>query len=232
MGGFKIKTPKINVGRTLLAIGTGGASELYRQPAKDYAGFVKNGGLLGLAGGPGKGDGQSMNLSGGGKPEFAIRKTADFMPNDAAPTLPGNEAISKRFNLMRERAGQSASAGTQQSRDALARRFSAMGGSNSGARIKLEQEAFDQGEQTKNQALEGINQQEQDALLNKDMAQADMDFKQKVFNFERGSKMHELDLTERQQQYEASDNEFNRRVAQEQLKQPKKGFLDNILGVL
>jgi hypothetical protein len=71
---------------------------------------------------------------------------------------------------------------------------------------------------------------EAEAMMNKDLAQADMDFKSRVFSFERGSKMHELDLAERQQQIDTVATEINAKTAHEMGKPPKQGIISSVLG--
>ena len=64
------------------------------------------------------------------------------------------------YDAMRSRLSQRTNADTQQQQDAMQRRFAAQGGMNSGAAIKQQQLVAEQGVQNREQAMEGVNQQE------------------------------------------------------------------------
>ncbi len=236
--GFKIKAPKIkidskslgNVFKNTVPIGQtlGAASSL----AKMFKPKAEGGG--GAEVGP------------NGQPIFGVRNTEEFMKDNPAEQIQrvkladDGGALKRRFDVRRERAGQENVAAVNQADDALKRRFSAIGGAGSGAAIKLQQQMLEKGNQQKAQAFEDISTAEEDAVSQRDMAQAqmdhqtnlaqaDMNFKNKVFNFERGSKLHELDLAERQQQYDAYANEVNARTAAQMAKPPKQGLLSGLL---
>lgn len=169
-------------------------------------------------------------------PKFAMRRTDEFMKNDQAPQIggaDGSNALNRRFAGIKERVTNQANAAGRTAADALKRRFAAQGAAGSGAEIKAQQLAEQQNLSARNDALVNVEAMEAEAFMNRDLAQADMEFKQRVFNFERGSKMHELDLAERQQQQDAVAQEINARVAKEQMKPPKQGLLSGLLdGIL
>lgn len=62
-----------------------------------------------------------------------------------------------QFDYARKRASQDAEAANQQQNDALKRRFAAQGGLNSGAFVKQQQVAADQGAVRKENAMQGID---------------------------------------------------------------------------
>jgi hypothetical protein len=64
------------------------------------------------------------------------------------------------YDAMRARLTQRTNADTGQQQDAMARRFAAQGGLNSGAAIKQQQMIADQGVQNREQGMEGIQNQE------------------------------------------------------------------------
>lgn len=168
-------------------------------------------------------------------PKFAMKKTEDFIKNEAAPMIGGADgasALSRRFGGMKERITNQANAAGRTQSDAIKRRFAAQGAVGSGAEMKMQQMADEQNLAQRNDALVNVEAMEAEAFMNRDLQQADMDFKQKVFNFERGSKMHELDLAERQQQQDAVATEINARVAKYQMQPPKQGLLSSALGGL
>lgn len=72
-------------------------------------------------------------------------------PGGAAP------AQQNEFDLARKRAAQQSNAAVQMQRDAIKRRAAAQGGLNSGAFIKQEQQAMQQGQEQLSQANEGID---------------------------------------------------------------------------
>ena len=205
-----------NIGKAIGTYVTGGLSDAAR---------LLSGGKGGASGG---GVGYKI-------PKFAMRKTDEFVKNDAAPQVGGADgasAISRRFAGIKERMGNQVNAQGQMNADALKRRFASQGAVGSGAEIKAQMLNEEKTMQAKNDALIGVEAMEAEQMMNRDLAQADMDFKQKVFNFERGSKMHELDLAERQQQQDAVATQINARTAQEMSKPPKQGLLSGLIGDL
>lgn len=207
-----------NPGRVALAIGTGGGSEVLRAGMKMFGGGGRGGG--GFNGGP-------------KIPDFAMRKTSEFERNNPNIQIGGPNArqdLQKAFSGMKELAVNKANAGLQGQSNALQRRFSAMGASGSGAQIKALQLAHDAASKQASDAATEIGASEVQAFQNHDLAQADMDFKQRVFNFEQGSKLHELDLAERQQKIDAASTEYNRRLSQFQAQPPKEGLISRFLG--
>jgi hypothetical protein len=204
-----------DIGKTLKGVGTG---------------FMGGGALWGASaanrGGKGGGGGGFPAI-----PKFDMKKTEDFIKQDPRIEIGGGDsAISRRFSGMKARVGQQANAQLQDNTNALTRRFASQGAAGSGAQIKAEMMAQGNSEAAKNDALLQVEGMEAEAMNNRDLAQADMDFKQRVFSFERGSKMHELDLAERQQQQDAVATEINARVAKEQMKPPKQGIISTMLG--
>lgn len=192
--------------RVGLAIGSGGLSELSRK------------------------NGSSPSIPGYSGPKFGIAKTEDFIKDDKVPQgLDQGGAISKRFGQKREQIQQQTNTGQEQAIDAIKRRFAGMGGGG-GAQIKLEQQALDRGEQAKRESLKDLGMQEEEAMSQNARSNADLDFRQKAFNFEKGSKLHELNLAERQQQISQAESEYNARMNQFLNKPPKQGFISNILG--
>ena len=187
-------------------------------------------GTLGLGGSGGGGGGGGAGPGLPAIPRFAMKKTDDFIKQDPRIEVGGGDAISRRFSGIKERVGQQANAQLQGNTNALQRRFASQGAAGSGAQIKAELMAQQNSEAAKNDALMQVEGMQAEALGNRDLAQADLDFKQRVFSFERGSKMHELDLAERQQQQDAVATEINARVAREQMKPPKQGLISSIIG--
>lgn len=82
-----------------------------------------------------------------------VKPMAPYKAKDVGGKLP-------EYDAMRSRLGQRVNADTQQQQDAMARRFAAQGGLNSGAAIKQQQLVAESGAQNREQAMEGINQQE------------------------------------------------------------------------
>lgn len=193
------------------------------------AGAAKLGGLTGLIkGGGGGGGGISMPSI----PKFAMKKTEDFVKNDPSVQVGGpnaTNAINRRFNAIRESTSNRIGAAGRDNAQAMQRKFASQGLSGSGAEIAAMQKLNDQEAGQKADVLAQVDIAESGELSNQALAQADMDFKQRVFNFERGSKMHELDLAERQQQQDAVATEINALVAKEQTKEPKKGLLGGLI---
>lgn len=195
-------------------------------------GAIHSGGLSLLGG---KGGGGGMRPPGYKGPKFGIAKTESFIKNEEAPQLFGKDvegAIGQRFQRQRERASQEINAGNQAQLEAIKRRFSSMGGGPSGAQIKLEQQALESGEKAKQQALLDLSEQEETQKMQRGLAQAEIDFKQKALNFEKGSKLHELNLAERQQQIAQSENAYSARLNQFLNQPPKEGLVSKILGPL
>jgi hypothetical protein len=190
------------------------------------------------------GRGGPSGFGSNGTPQFGMRSTSEFMEDTPAEQIKrvklDGGAMSRRFGALRERTGQEINAGAQRNSDAMTRRFASMGSTGSGAAIKMQQQGAEEADRMKAQAMQDINIQEEDANMAREgqqaqmdqqvnLAQADMNFRQKAFNFEKGSKLHELNLAERQMQVDNSTTEFNKRVAAEQSKKPKQGLLSGML---
>ena len=198
----------------------------FKWPAQLYSG------IGGAFGGGSKGDGPG-GVGASGIPKFGMKKTQDFIkPQENIQIGGGQNAVTNRYNAIRDRVGGQAGAALTGNISAVQRRFAAMGASGAGAQVKAEQMARDAGERQKNDAMLNVDVAESGEIANRDLAQADMDFKNRVFSFESSSKMHELDLAERQQQIDSATTEFNSRLASEQSKPPKQGMLSSLLGDL
>lgn len=181
----------------------------------------------------GKKNGPGAPPPGPKAPKFAQRNTQDFIPKEAAVQIggpSGSSSLDRRYNALKEQVKNQGATAVQGANDQIQRKFSAMGASGSGAELKLLQEAQDNAQKQTNDAMLGVEAQYQGELSNRDLQQADMDFKQRVFNFDRGSKMHELDLSERQQQIDSVNTDFNKQMAQYMAQPPKQGLLSNMLG--
>ena len=163
-------------------------------------------------------------------PKFGIAKTEDFMKDDKVPQgLDQSGAIGKRFQRQREQVQQQTGGAQQQAVDAIKRRFASLGGGG-GAQIKLEQQALERGEEAKRESIKDIGLQEEESMAQNARSNADLEFRQKAFNFEKGSKLHELNLAERQQQISQAEGEYNARMNQFLNKPPKQGLVSRVLG--
>lgn len=159
------------------------------------------------------------------------------------------------FKQKRAEAVQNANTAQQENSDALTRRFAAMGAQGSGASVAAQLKSKDMGEAQKNQAIQGLNDQEiasqqQDYAMkaNQEEAQKSRDFssaeaekgrlfqgdlaardlaqKNKIFDFESSTKLKELDLAQQQFELDKSTTEFNKRMAElSQNSDSKKGGL-------
>jgi hypothetical protein len=243
--GFKFKSPIKAIGQVAGAI-TGSLT-----PAGLVGGMVGSnvGGMIGdkLAGAPKPGQ---VGSTPGGVPVFGMRKTEEFMKDAPAETIKrvelgqNNDPINRRFGMMRERVSQESNANLDKGLDVLKRRFASMGSTGSGAQLKLEQQAIEEGSKAKADQLKEMDLAQEDQIAAREeqrmlqqaqmdqqtnMAQADLNFRTKVFSFERGSKLHELDLAERQQQIDTASTEFNKRMAEQMAKPPKQGFVSRAL---
>jgi hypothetical protein len=184
---------------------------------------------------PGSKQPSGPNFGGTKTPMFAMKNTSQFMKDDPSIKIGGDQggsAIQRRYAGLRDRASQDANANMDVASNALKRKFTSIGAAGSGSAIKMQQQLLDQGARQKADAIRDIDTQEQAELSNRELAQADMDFKQRVFNFDKGSKLHELDLAERQQQIDSTSTEFNKRLAEFQARPPKHGLLTSVLGDL
>ncbi len=135
------------------------------------------------------------------------------------------------FDLARQRASQRSQADLQQNQDALQRRFAAMGALNSGAAIKQQQLAQERAQQQREEAMSGIDATEADRHENqinrdfqageaekqrgfqREQSGLDRGFQDKVFQFDKESKLKQLDLAFKQFDMDKSNNEFNRKMA-------------------
>jgi len=69
---------------------------------------------------------------------------------------PQNDAIGRRFGLLRKRAEQDVKAGVGEQQEALKRRFASLGATGSGESIKLEQQTQQRGQKALGEAREGL----------------------------------------------------------------------------
>jgi hypothetical protein len=195
---------------------------------------VLGGAVLGTIAGQKRKSGPSY----GSGPQFGIKSTEDFVKQDpniqiSREGVQSPDAISRRYSGLKEQSGQRVNASLGNNMNAIQRRFASQGAQGSGAQLKVEQMAQDQAVRQKEEAAAGIDAQEQQSLdqasgqaAQLNTAQAGMDFQNRVFSFDRASKMHELDLQERQQQIDSATTEFNKRVAGQQ---QRGGFLSNVI---
>lgn len=164
----------------------------------------------------------------------APKLQAEVVPGARAPLsgpLP-------EFAKVRENAVNQAGVNTSGQVDSLRRRFAALGGLNSGAAIQAQGQVEEQGAQRKEAAGAQVDFQEaqerqrrNEAMEARDIAtseasrgrnfaretaNADMDFKDRVFRFDSGSKLAQLDLMWEQFLEDRENTEFNKRLALEQ----------------
>lgn len=142
-------------------------------------------------------------------------------------------AVGRRFGALKEAAAGRVGSALNQNMNAVQRKFASMGAQGSGAQLKLEQLAQDQAVKQKEEAIAGIDAQEaaaRDSASNRtaqlNTSQADMDFRNRVFSFERGSKMRELDIMDKQAEVDRQTTEFNKRLA---MQGEKGGLLSGLL---
>jgi hypothetical protein len=139
--------------------------------------------------------------------------------------------MSNPFEAARTRATQRATADLQQNQDALKRRFAALGGLNSGAAIKQQQLLQERSQQQREEAIQGIDAAEADRHENqvnrdfqageaekqrgfqREQAGIDRGFQDKVFSFEKESKLKQLDLAAQQFSFDKEQTLFNRKMA-------------------
>ncbi len=151
------------------------------------------------------------------------------MTRETAPTQLGEVA---GFDAMRRRTEQRATADTQTGVDALTRRLAAAGVLNSGAGIKALKQAQDQGAQAKQDAVQGVEfqgnqalRQEQEAVKQRnfvrDQADAEAAFQDKVFRadqssriFQLGQNLDSLSLQKLQLNLAQEESRFNQKMAE------------------
>jgi hypothetical protein len=167
---------------------------------------------------------------------------------DKPQALTGNL---KEFDPIRNRVSQRISGQVQEGSDALKRRFAAMGALNTGAAVKQDMLMRDRGNQMREEAMQDVDlaesqerqrrnemelqrfdAQRESALgrnFNREIANADSDFKEKVFQFDAESKIGQLDLAYKASQMEAQAQRFNSALSAAQAGD-KKGILGSIFG--
>jgi hypothetical protein len=161
-------------------------------------------------------------------PEFAMRNTSEFIKEE--PRIEIGQNVPKRFETYRQNAIGQINKDQSANANALQRRFAAMGASGSGAQLKLQEQANELATRQKTDAIANVDAAEEQAMEQRDAQQADMDFRQKVFSFEKGSKMHELDLAERQQKISSVTEQYNAKLNEFLNKPPKQGLISGLLG--
>lgn len=98
------------------------------------------------------------------------------------------DAVTRRYDTLRKRAGQDARAGAQEEQDAIKRQYARLGNLNSGSYIKQAGMAQDRSEQRVQKATEGVNLAE--------MAEkAQMDEVQRQRDFLRGERLGSQDFS-------------------------------------
>jgi hypothetical protein len=119
----------------------------------------------------------------------------------------------KFLNTRKNEINQSSRAAQQEAGDALNRRFSSMGMANSGAAMGVEMKT--------REALEAQKQAAMGEIAGLEMQGAEGDearrLQSTMFDVEQGNQMNQLDLARRQLQFDRSDTEFNKWLAQKQL---------------
>lgn len=131
------------------------------------------------------------------------------------------------YELMRKRAQQANVADEQAAQDAIARKFAAMGASNSGAAIKQQQIMADKAAQQRQAATESVDIEEAKYNAAREEAQKQRDFQQgqfekqfglakeqfglakEQFGLDKQTKMKQLEMAQRAQDEEERINRYN-----------------------
>lgn len=132
------------------------------------------------------------------------------------------------FERQRERISQATGGQTQQSTDAMRRRFASLGMSSSGAAIQAEQQVRDRGAQTQASAMADVDAAEgaemerraevgENRKFQAGEAQKGRDFeggfRSREFDFNRMNADRQFGLAERQTKLGEDESAFNRRLA-------------------
>jgi hypothetical protein len=134
------------------------------------------------------------------------------------------QAPKNPFAIQKEQVNQRFNAQGQQQDDALKRRFAAMGGLNSGAYIKNQQLQGQEVAQQREGAIANVDAQEaqfglqaQESQKQRDFQREEGDkgraFQQQAFDFEKGAKLRQLDMADREFSEDQKSTEFNKMVA-------------------
>lgn len=179
---------------------------------------------------------------------------------DAQPAIrkigPGPSAyqakqVNPYMSQYQERVSNQVNAGANSANDALARRFAAMGGGNSGAFIKAQQQLMSDAEDKKLQAANefdaNFRQQEADREFQSgeqakqrefaaENANVENEFKDRVYRFDSSSKLAALELQAVQAERDAQDQNFNKAMSLDAAKHQggllgAGGFLGTGIGV-
>lgn len=170
---------------------------------------------------------------------------SEKLQKESMPGFTGPSAPMQQFDVARNRAKQGAQTAAQQGTEAMNRRFAAMGSLNSGAAIKAVQNVQDSANQQEQNAMNQIGAQEEQvrfdvdqANLNRDLQRQessaqrnfqrelknqDQAFQDKVFSFDSGSKLAQMDIAISNAALEADAQEFNKNM--EMFKQRTSGGL-------
>jgi hypothetical protein len=154
-----------------------------------------------------------------------------------AETAPQSTSELQGFEAMRRRTEQRANAAGQTNLDALKRRLAAAGVLNSGAGIEAMQQAMQQSEQAKADAVQNVEfegqqqlTQQQEAVKQRNLARetqnAEAEFQDKVFRadtrsriFQLGQNIDQLELQDLQLELAREESEFNKMMAQRMMNQ-------------
>ncbi len=137
-----------------------------------------------------------------------------------------------QYDRARERVSQAANSEAQAGMGALRRRLAASGALNSGAGIQAQAQAQERATQAKAGQLADVDAQEQGEIERRAEVQANRDFqageaqkgrdftrdfeggyRDKVFEFDKMTKLRSLDQADRQIGLQESESAFNRRLA-------------------
>ncbi len=186
------------------------------------------------------------------------------LANMQGPTKLGQESVAQgpkslaQFDMLRGALKDEAQQQGSRAQDAINRRFASIGALNSGSAIKAGQEAERQSNQDLQKQLASIGAQEAGQLQQQQFAKeeavaqrnagreqfnASQDFQDKVFRFDSGTKLAQLDLAfkgQDLQQWQAAFqkaqaendnmiNLFNAQLSKTSAAQPKKGLVGGII---
>lgn len=131
-----------------------------------------------------------------------------------------------QYDAMRARLSQRTNADTQSQQDAMQRRFAAQGGLNSGAALKQQQLIAEKGVQTREDAMEGVNNQESAERQRLQEAEAQKEFQSQEAASGRQFQAGESALG---RQFQASESALGRAQQKSQFDQDL-AFRDKVAG--
>src|SRR3990167_6625480 len=129
------------------------------------------------------------------------------------------------FDFQRKRVQQQLNQDSQLKRDALQRRLAQLQGGPSGAGIKMEQQLEDDLARRREEAEEGLfaaeigvrrqmdeadKQRDFQRDLQRELTDKDLGFKTKLFDFDKSTKLRQLDLVEKEFEADQRTTEFNK----------------------